>query len=207
MNVETMTMDPELARERLRSVRSQLHRRADDEYKALEQGYQALAEGTPLINIAEVIRAGGFDEKMRPRLAIARADRRQVKLTWRAGQTLAEFDSGFELSGGQKTPSMVVAVDLDRTWDDPTRWRPLEGYSLVPMIPPQVRESSGVAAYRDRAHFILWEVEAWADRPRRAVPDRDPFLLRHLGGDLYAVLAEWDLTPLERAVMAGRRQG
>lgn len=36
------------------------------------------------------------------------------------------------------------------------------------------------------------------------VPPTDPLLLRHLHGDLYAVLAAWDLTPLERAVLAGR---
>lgn len=36
------------------------------------------------------------------------------------------------------------------------------------------------------------------------VPPTDPFLLRHLGGTLYVVLAQWDLTPLEKAVLAGR---
>lgn len=30
------------------------------------------------------------------------------------------------------------------------------------------------------------------------------YLLRHIAGDLYAVLAQWDLTELERAVMAER---
>lgn len=45
---------------------------------------------------------------------------------------------------------------------------------------------------------ILWEAE-W-----QAVPPKDPALLRHLGGDLYAVVAVWDLTELERAVLGGR---
>jgi len=33
-------------------------------------------------------------------------------------------------------------------------------------------------------------------------PPRDPALIRHIRGDLWAVLAVWDLTELERAVLA-----
>ena len=36
------------------------------------------------------------------------------------------------------------------------------------------------------------------------VPRTSRMLLRHLSGQLYAVLAVWDLTELERAVLAGR---
>ena len=46
-------------------------------------------------------------------------------------------------------------------------------------------------------YFILWE----ADWQRRAPVD--PALLRPVGGDLYVVVATWDLTDLERAVLNG----
>lgn len=36
------------------------------------------------------------------------------------------------------------------------------------------------------------------------LPPGDPLLLKHLAGTLYAVLAVWDLTELERAVFGGR---
>lgn len=52
------------------------------------------------------------------------------------------------------------------------------GCALVPMIPAEARDESGVTASRDREHFILWEVEEWSDRPLTADPPRDPFLLR-----------------------------
>jgi hypothetical protein len=42
-------------------------------------------------------------------------------------------------------------------------------------------------------------VEAWNE-----IPARDPALLRHIRGDLWAVLAVWDLTELERAVLGQR---
>ena len=32
----------------------------------------------------------------------------------------------------------------------------------------------------------------------------DPILLRHIAGHMYAVLAQWDLTPLERSVIEKR---
>jgi hypothetical protein len=62
----------------------------------------------------------------------------------------------------------------------------------VPPIPPRFRPGQP-----DRYH-ILWEAE-WAK-----VPPRDPALLRALGDGLYVVLAVWDLTELERAVLGIR---
>jgi hypothetical protein len=47
---------------------------------------------------------------------------------------------------------------------------------------------------------VLWEAD-WKVHP---VPPGDPALLKHIGGDLYAVVAVWDLTPLEQAVLAAR---
>ena len=76
------------------------------------------------------------------------------------------------------------------------------GYALVPLVPADVRPSGQL-----RNYFILWEVEQWSDRRIGAKPDIDPYLLRHLAGDLYVVEAEWDLTELERAIMSGRREG
>ena len=46
---------------------------------------------------------------------------------------------------------------------------------------------------------ILWEVEQWDP-----TPPVDPALVRHIRGDLWAVIAMWDLTELERAVLAAR---
>jgi hypothetical protein len=34
----------------------------------------------------------------------------------------------------------------------------------------------------------------------------DPILLRPIGGDLYAVVAQWDLTEIERTIIAGTRK-
>ena len=53
-----------------------------------------------------------------------------------------------------------------------------------------------------------WTTPALTSRPGRgwrAVPPRDPYLLKPIGGDLYAVIAERNLTELERSIMGARR--
>ena len=70
---------------------------------------------------------------------------------------------------------------------------------MVPLIPPRFRPSNNDL----HRYHILWDVQgAW-----EAEPPKDPFLLSRIHGDLFAVLAVWDLTELERAVLKGIRAG
>lgn len=206
MNVQQITMDPDVAREQLREYRRALHKRADAEYEAVAKGLEALADGTPIINLTDAIRTGGFFDSGLPKLAIARADRTMVTAQWRSpfgtgswfGRTLWHprgtlfFDT--LASRGRAGHDMAHAVNLG------TEYLPKDSYvrgsTLVPMIPASVRNT---VRFDARKTFILFEVEAW-----RPIPHRDPFLLRHLACDAYALLAAWDLTPLEQMVMAGR---
>lgn len=199
MDVQLVTMDPTEAREQLREYRASLHRSADAEYEAVAAGLEALAAGHPVISLERAIREGGFDEQMRPRLAIARADRRHVGVSWLwpYQQGVARFDSN---PHRYQRDSLLVDVHVGITPE-----RQGFGYALVPMIPAPVRQAARVRPYADRQHYILWEVEQWSERRLDVTPDRDPYLLRHLHGDAYAVIAEWELTELERLVMAGRR--
>jgi len=67
--------------------------------------------------------------------------------------------------------------------------------AMVPPVPPKFRPSTSLTNFH-----ILWEAEWQQHAPV------DPALLRHIGGDLYAVLAIWDLTELERTVLMRRFQ-
>lgn len=201
MNVSTITMPKEEAKAKLEAYRAQNAKRVDEEYQAAEAGYAALAEGTPLISLTEAIRNGGLDEKMRPKLAIARADRKQVRCYLQRGQSRLRFDAttkaeNWRIKDTHIANGLILFIDMGR------RDINADGYALVPMVPADVREDVHI---RLADCFVLWEVEAWSDQRIGARPDRDPFLLRHIGGDLYAVIADWDLTELERLVMAGRR--
>lgn len=206
MNVNTITMPKEEAERHLGEYRKALRRRADSEYEALAQGYAALAEGTPLINLNEVMTAGGVDELGRPRLAIARAERQEIALRRDKGRTWAVFDAR---SPDCSANYEQLELRVDGFLEAPTgfdRWRwsvSPSAFTLVPMVPAAVRNRMKGPL---RNHFVLWEVETWSESSQSAKknPPRDPYLLRHLAGELYVVVDEWDLTELERSVMSGR---
>ncbi len=210
MNVDTITMDPAEARDRLRHYRRALHRSADEEYKAVAAGYAALAEGHRLIDYATAIRETDRDEKGRPMLALARADRRQVKYNrphWGSRVTFSTCSGDVTRRGGMDSGTYAALYPdglLVREIDMRERHSAYAtGYALVPLVPGNVLvDIGGHSALRK--HLILWEVEEWADNVIGARPDIDPYLLRPVHGTIAAVVAEWDLTELERAVMAGR---
>lgn len=191
MNVQKFTMEPGEAREKLAEVRDAMRANAslaaDKEYEQLERAYNQIAKGRALINLRDAITTAPTFDNGLPRLAVARADQRQVHadrgystLTFRSGHWRSrERSLRFEFSGLPRVERVTAEA-------------------LVPMIPPAVRKIAGWRRSLEKM-FVLWEVEEW-----RLVPPVDPYLVAHVCGDLYAVLAAWDLTPIERAVMAGR---
>jgi hypothetical protein len=198
MQTPLITHDPAQAREQLAAYNRQLNRRDDPEYQAIAAGYAELAAGRPLINLHECFLTVPLDEKGRPRLAIARADRRTVTAV-QMPRSRVLFDAR---KNGSPSGTLTIEVEVPafEGWSGRTWYR---AHALVPLIPAAVRAKIPRGTTDAMCH-ILWEVEQWSDTPLGQQADRDPYLLRHLGGELWAVLAEWDLSPLERAVMAGR---
>ena len=204
MNVELIQMSEAEAKEKLQAYKKKLasmkqseaNKEVATQYEMAIAGYRALAKGTPLLDLEEVFRKCPIDQKLRPRLAVARADRKEVHVR----------------VDGQR---YIFATGDLGTWNVPTGFKPsqialnhenppgegwIDGYARVPMVPADKRPDKGYPSDWQ----ILWEVEAWADRSSLAKPDRDPYLLKHIGGMLFAVIAEWDLTELERSIMKTR---
>lgn len=190
MELQAIQMGEQAAREAFVEYRRAFeaeHRRED---QILMQGYKAIASGKKLIALRETINAGGVDAKGRPKLAIARADWSNVRV---------RVDSrGSVIFGPTSSISIYRSAGRialpDRTVPEPPRstWS-AEGRSVVPIIPPQYRPRWSMTNYH-----ILFEAK-WAEVPRP-----DPALLKGIGNGLYAVLAVWDMTPLERAVLGMR---
>jgi hypothetical protein len=200
MNVPVITAPAHEAREKASAYRAQLRKRNDPEYSAAAEAYELLAQGKKLIDVGVAIREGGFDEKMRPKLAIARADRLQVEFIWAGDRDRAVFDTN--APAGRDHPQLREAVNFNRRHgrhSDGGWGLTVHGFSLVPMVPADVRPNVNL-----KDCHILWEVDQWADERIGAKPPTDPYLLRRLRGELFVVLAEWDLTDLEKYVMAGR---
>lgn len=187
MNVETIKMSPYEARRKLEAYGRALKRRANVEYEACRRGYEKLAQGKVLINLRKAIVTGGWDERGRPRLAVARADRRRVECSdsW-PGLT---FSSGsYRVSGSLLGWSLPLREMPERPEGNCFR----RIHAIVPLVPPDL------GRFDLTRRLILWEAE-WTE------PPRDPILLLPLGGDLCAVEAAWNLTDLERAVIGRTR--
>lgn len=197
MNVATIRMAPKRARQALETYRARRVGKLDEEYQRVEAAYAELAKGTPLLILSDVIANAPRDGRGRPMLAIARADRPQVKYERAPGWSFEQFSTAFQ--GGMRA-HRDGTLQVPRLADVTPRIDAyLEGYALVPLVPPDVRLGHDLSK-----RFVLWEVEAWADRAISSQPDRDPYLLRRIGADLYAVVGAWDLTDVERAIMRDR---
>lgn len=169
-------------------------RSAEDE--AIAAGYRAAARGLPIISLPRTVAAGGFHDNGLPRIAVIRADAAEC-FAWWSGDAVVYADqpdrSNRGALVGAHTVRVRLAPDEQPTVRMPRYWE--RGHATVPLIPPRYRPRPRNL----RRRHILWEVETW-----QPVPPRDPALLRHIRGDLWAVLAVWNLTDLERAVLSQR---
>lgn len=202
MNVAEITMPADQAREQLEQYQAALQtREPTDEDRGVILGLKAIAKGRSLIDLHDVFRRCPADAKGRPALAVARAHWRRVRLevhgnggSWWIPQIPGL--SFWDLRPGRGALKAKVAwhrqFRLPAGTLPETIRPPGEHRAVVPLIPPNLRPARGLNRY-----CILWEAE-WGTVPA------DPMLIRHLHGSLYVVLACWDLTALERAVLSGR---
>lgn len=195
MNLNTL-ISPQEAEAQFDEYRQQIADERTVEDEAILAGLRAATRGLPVISLTRAFEEAGTFETGLPKLAIINADATKCRASapWHRSGMLC-FD---DMSSGDWTKSswralvgrhhvMVPFTTSIRRW----------GETVVPTIPPRHRPN------RRRLHkfHILWEVEEWT-----LAPPRDPALLRHIRGDLWAVQAVWDLTDLERMVLSQRAQ-
>ncbi len=176
--------------------------RASGDDELLMRAYRAIAQGKRILDLRETLKQAGLDNDLRPRLAIARAD---LPVVWFTNSSANRWCYA----------------------DRQTVYRPALGSGKAIVVPlgvyPQI-DGRGYVAHEDRAKsyssisaavppipaqfrpadtelhglHILWEAQ-W-----QPLPPHDPILLKRIGAHLYAVLAQWDLTELERSVLGAR---
>jgi hypothetical protein len=188
MNVNQLALDQDKARELF--DRYNEHRagytEADREIAAI---YKHIAQGKTVIRALESIRQAGCDEQGLPKLAIAPAHLSECWYHVNAAGT----ERG-NVTFGKRSPNTRDRKDVVRMdWPAvpaPARW---SYCAAVPLIPVHLRPKAALHNYH-----VLWEAE-WTKRY-----PVDPYLLRRFGGDAWLVVAAWDLTDVERAVMQSR---
>ena len=183
MNLQAIEMDKAKALAAYQDYADALRKKWNQEDATLKKGYRALAQGKRVIELTEIIKAGGLDEKGRPRLAIVRADAKEVFLR----RSLYENELSFSMDDWPEKNRRITMHNIFESVPESIRAK-----AVVPSIPPEHRPIGSLFRY-----YILWEA-SWEDVPK------DPALLRRIGPILFVVIAEWNLTPLEQAVLKGR---
>ena len=200
MQLDTIEMPVEEAKQAFheyrRAIRSAKTAAVNSEDAQIARCYKALAQGRQVINILEAFEQAGEDERGYPRLAIARADEMRIVVAPdRRAATGLEMGPS-QMIGWARRSNAVTDGRLFRFPCTAREQRRPEMHAIVPNIPPALRPPHSLINYH-----LLWEPR-WERKPR---PPNDPALLKHLSGPLYAVLATWDLTLVEQAVLGVTR--
>lgn len=196
MNIETISMDPKQAavafREYRAAVKLATNARRQKEDEQVMRACKAASKGLQLLDLHQVMKAAGVFESGYPKLAIARADQERcvVRMNFNGS---AQFVHDSNVFWSRRRSAQGLITDVPTGTFPRSSGGKNDALALVPTIPPALRPKHALSNYH-----ILWEA-VW-----EPAPPVDPLLLKHLGGALYAVLAAWDLTPIERAVLRGR---
>lgn len=193
MEVSTIQLEPSEARKHYEEYLK--HRKFETPVDAeIKRAYRAIAMGGTVIQALKSIVNAGTDERGRPHLAITRADQTRI-ICSRMRRDGQNYSVTFEPTWRTRASDVAFEVRMPITARPPNTWGFDRLEAIVPIIPLHLRPRTQLAAYH-----ILWEAD-WQEVPR------DPFLLKSLGkGDLWLVVAAWDLTEIERTVLQARVQ-
>jgi hypothetical protein len=206
MEVEELTIPKQKCEEELGAfkVLIKTHRKSKLQqiHKDLHRIYGHIQKGGSVIQLISNFQKAGLNNKGNPKLAITRADgkicycckRNEGSVIFSIKQIRYVHDLPRKTYGDIELP--------DGTFDFPkNEYGTLKGdvriETLIPIIPVSV-----LAPIQNtlKNYHILWEVEEW----KRTMPPRDPILVKIINQNIALVLATWNLTELERAVIQGR---
>jgi hypothetical protein len=213
MNVPQILVTREQAMREYKEYSDALKRNPSAEYLLdLKRAYGHMRRGHPVLDIWQAFKEQGLDANGDPRLAVSRADYAEVHLTKLIPEGRAIFQAIFSdrarwphTSWRARSNGKLTDIREDDVTLPPGTFNyPLDpkGHLMrvhlvtkVPIIPARFIPPHGLSNYH-----ILWEVEKWDI----STPPRDPFLLKRISPNVFVVLAAWELTDLERAVLRGR---
>ena len=203
-NAPVIEVGEDEARELYEDYAEQIKKRGDEAekyLKDLKQTYYHLSQGRKVIDIFEVFKKSSLKDNGDPELAIARADLKKVffhKQNMGAG-SFTESDSLYWMKSADVSLPSGTFKEWRRIPNQSTgKWAPktiVERERLqtkVPLIPAHILPNGKLENY-----YILFEVVEWNEVPVAA----DPYLLKRINANAFVVLAEWDITPIEQAIM------
>ncbi len=197
MNVSTIVVSQDTAIRKVADLKALTKSQRTEEDDALLSLYSSVAKhGARVITLSAAFKQAGLNELAQPRLAIAPADWQKVNFARNHNLTSGEF---FRMKEGRyswqasEAGKIRLAPNVFPVPIGTFNRRRLT--TQVPYIPAAIRPK-----FHLRNYHVLFEVEKWTfEMPV------DPFLLKHIMGETYAVIAEWELTELEASLVGGMR--
>lgn len=169
-------------------LKNKTYDRPEDE--EIKRTYRLISEGRTVIQALASIKQAGVNSQGLPKLAIAPAAAEwclcKMYQSGAAEFSVKRWPNPRDKRSTFSFPAGTFPRHNRNDWD--------HARAMIPIVPPQHRPKRALENYH-----ILWEAE-W-----ERIPPKDPYLLQRLGkGDLWLVLAAWDLTSVEQAAMATR---
>ena len=210
MDIEKIQMPKEKAKAEWKKYNELIKKRHDKYLEDMKKCMYDLSKGKELIDIYKGMEKAGVNKECHPKMAIARADWKNVVFVKR--------DDGrgvFSFSGNDWASLQCGDVDLQpytfmewarakeplktdkRTYDVDISWQIANPKvkTKVPIIPATLMPDGELIKY-----YILWEVERWEELPQK----KDPLLLKRITENLFVILSAWEVTELEQSIISGR---
>lgn len=194
MELETIHVNADEAHDKWKQYVKAYKKHPSQMNRDLAAIYREAKYGHKIIDIGVVMKKAGVRTTNEiglpwsvPNFAITHADSKKVHCTYNINGSVRYDNEHYN-----KAYSIYLPQGLDTyTWSDDKTWRSKNLTTAVPKIPPGVWGGKIT-----NKHYILWHVDKWAMEP-----SADPFLLKRITKTLFTLLAQWDLTALELAVM------
>ncbi len=198
MNVPTIEVSKQEALIKIEDYKSLNQSQKTREDERLLSLYKAVSNGARVINVANAFKLTGLNEKGQPKLAISRADFKDV---WFHPRRALNGFSGtatgaFSPDRWFKSQNTAMGFGLPANTFDNEKLVGGSIHSRVPHIPPGIRPTIHL-----RNFHILFEVQNWKVYPV------DPFLMRRIEGNLFIIVAEWELSELEAMLLGSMTTG
>ncbi len=192
-------MPKEQAKEEWKKYVDVLKNRKEKYLQTMKQAMYHMKEGRELIDVYKTIKKAGLNENNEPRLAIARADLKEV-IFEKKDEGAGNYDManrGYSYKDDVNLPQKTFSVHWKRedgTSDNSWHIENKRIKTKVPMVPVEILPDGDLSNY-----YILWEANEWEELPET----KDPFLLKRISENLFAILGAWDLTELEQSIISG----
>jgi hypothetical protein len=208
MDIPTIEVKKEDAEREYKEYSELVKQREEEHLEILKKCNWHLKEGRKLLNIFDVIKQGGVDIlNKEPKLGIGRADWTNLifsKYRFKTGIFADEKCSG---TWSKKEFIQLPPNYFDEEWaqrDKEHSWfDPIRQYikTSIPIIPAILTPNAELSNY-----YILFEIFSWDEMIDRRRVGNDPILLKRLSENMFVILASWEVSPLEQAVLEGLRK-